>query len=119
MRRCCLILLCCALATGGQWARGGEEDDWINLFNGKDLTGWRVNENSKSFRVEDGMIIVSGPRAHAFYVGEDGKASFRNFHLQARVMTFPTDSSKARASPTSIRVIATTDPIIIARPIAC
>ena len=94
MRPCCLILMCvAAMTTGGHPAGGGEEDGWISLFNGQDLSGWRVNEDSKSFRVEDGMIVVNGPRAHAFYVGEDGKASFRNFHFQAQVMTFPKANS--------------------------
>ena len=93
MRQCCLIMMCVAATAFGHSAKAAEQDGWLSLFNGKDLDGWRVSENSKSFRVEDGMMIVEGPRAHAFYVGEDGKASFRNFHLQAQVMTFPKANS--------------------------
>ena len=67
-----------------------EEDDkgWIKMFNGKDLSGWKVAENEKSVYVEDGKIVTYGPRAHAFYVG-DGKAEFKNFEFKAKVMTMP------------------------------
>ena len=34
-------------------------------------------------------MVVHGPRAHAFYVGEDGSASFKDFHFKAEVMTLP------------------------------
>lgn len=43
------------------------QEDWVSLFNGKDLAGWQVkikghevNENFRNtFRVEDSMIRVS------------------------------------------------------------
>lgn len=71
-------------------------DDWVKLFNGKDLTGWKIPPNtngdfkeiipikSKSgavigydakmkdgttqqlWRVEDGILIGSGPHSHLF-----------------------------------------------------
>ncbi len=66
-----------------------QEKEWISLFNGKDLSGWKVNENPQSIRVEDGCLITNGPCSHAFFVGPDGKADFTNFHLQAEVMTQP------------------------------
>lgn len=74
-----VILLC-----GGAQAQDAE---FKPLFNGKDLSGWKVSENSESVVVEEGAIITHGERAHAFYVGEDGKASFKNFHLKAKVKT--------------------------------
>ena len=83
------LLICPA----GHPARGAENGEWMSLFNGRDLSGWRVSENPDSVRVEDGMIVVHGPRAHAFYVGEDGKATFRNFHFQAQVRTSPGSNS--------------------------
>jgi len=94
MRRfSCLLMFCATWTTMGPWTLAAENDEWITLFNGKDLTGWRVGENPDSVKVEDGMIVVHGPRAHAFYVGEDGKATFRNFHLQAQVLTYPKANS--------------------------
>ena len=69
------------------------EDGWITLFNGKDLTGWKSNEEGEGktgvFTVEDGQIKVSGGRSHLFYVGADGKASFKNFELKAKFKTMP------------------------------
>ncbi len=65
------------------------QDDWTSMFNGKNLDGWRVNENAESVYIEDGCIVTHGPRAHVFYVGEGGKASFKNFHFKAKVKTMP------------------------------
>ena len=61
--------------------------DWTNLFNGTDLTGWRIGENPDSFSVQDGLMVADGPRAHAFYVGPDGAASFKDFVFETEVFT--------------------------------
>jgi hypothetical protein len=70
-----------------------QESAWIQLFTGKDLQGWRVSENPSSFSVENGLIKVSGPRAHAFYVGDVGGADFKNFELLVEVKTLPKANS--------------------------
>lgn len=71
-------------------------DDWVNLFNGKDLTGWKIHPHPSGsiaevitvksddgkvtgydgklkdgkvvhlWRVEDGILIGSGPSSHLF-----------------------------------------------------
>lgn len=69
------------------------QEDWVSMFNGKDLSGWRVNENKGSVYVEDGALVTHGPRAHAFFVGDDGKADFKDFHFKAKVMTKPKANS--------------------------
>jgi hypothetical protein len=43
--------------------------------------------------VEEGRLKVSGGRAHLFYVGPDGNASFTNFEFTAKVMTTPGSNS--------------------------
>jgi hypothetical protein len=69
-------------------------EEWIRLFNGKDLAGWKANDSSpERFTVADGMLKTSGGPAHLFFVGTDGKASFRNFELKAKVMTTPNSNS--------------------------
>ncbi len=76
-------------------------DGWLSLFNGKDLTGWKSNtatddknESGDSvFTVENGELKVSGGRAHLFYVGPDGNASFKNFEVKAKVKTTPGSNS--------------------------
>ncbi|MCP5516062.1 MAG: beta-propeller fold lactonase family protein [Verrucomicrobiales bacterium] len=67
----------------------GAESDWIPLFNGRTLEGWRAGENAASFRVVEGMIACDGPRAHLFYEGPAGGARFRNFELSAEVLSRP------------------------------
>lgn len=78
---------------GFQFSTLAQESDWIQLFTGKDLQGWRVSENPSSFSVENGLIKVSGPRAHAFYVGDVGGADFKNFELLVEVKTLPKANS--------------------------
>lgn len=71
------------------------------MFNGKDLTGWKSNgstedqptEKAGVFSVKNGELVVSGGRAHLFYQGADGKASFRNFEFRAKVKTTPGSNS--------------------------
>ena len=63
---------------------------WTTMFNGKDLTGWKANDETPNvFKVEDGVLKVDGGgRAHLFY-GADGAASFKNFEFKAKVKTTP------------------------------
>ncbi len=65
----------------------GDGGGYASLFNGKDLTGWKVNENPESVRVEKGAIVVKGQRAHVFYDGPVYHHDFKNFELRAMVMT--------------------------------
>lgn len=61
--------------------------EWVEMFDGKSLKGWKVNtENPKTFSVEGGAIKVFGPRAHVFY-GEDGNAKFKDFEFECEVKT--------------------------------
>ena len=57
------------------------------LFDGRSFAGWKAAEHAESFRIEDGAIVCSGPRAHLFYVGADGRAEFENFELTLEVKT--------------------------------
>ncbi|MEM9529112.1 MAG: DUF1080 domain-containing protein [Bacteroidota bacterium] len=69
------------------------QDDWTSLFNGKNLDGWKASENPETFSVEDGMIVVDGPRAHLFYVGDVNDHTFKNFEFKADVKTTPGSNS--------------------------
>lgn len=57
------------------------------LFDGESLDGWKVSENPDSFTVADGAIVAKGERAHCFYTGEVGDATFDDFELRMDVMT--------------------------------
>ena len=63
------------------------EKGWTSLFNGKDLTGWKINESPETYSVKDGAIVANGNRSHCFYVGDFNNHSFRNFELKVDVMT--------------------------------
>jgi opacity protein-like surface antigen len=80
------------LATVLCTAAASAADGWTSIFNGKDLSGWKSNaatENQPAgvFSAKNGELIVSGGRAHLFYVGADGDANFKNFEFKAKVKT--------------------------------
>ncbi len=68
-------------------ASGHNSDEWISLFDGKSLDGWKVGANAETFKVEDGKIVVNGETAHLFYDGDVQSHNFKNFEFKADVMT--------------------------------
>ena len=66
---------------------------WISLFDGKSFDGWQINENPGTFKIENGAIVVNGPRAHMFYEGPAQDHNFKNFEFKAMVMTTPGSNS--------------------------
>ena len=63
------------------------EPGFTSLFNGKDLTGWRIGPATETFTVQDGIIVVKGATSHCYYDGSFRDHSFRNFELKVDVMT--------------------------------
>ncbi|HYP16908.1 MAG TPA: DUF1080 domain-containing protein, partial [Opitutus sp.] len=70
---------------------GAEEAEWVPLFDGRTLEGWKAAEHPASFKVVDGAIVCDGPRAHLFYTGPGGgdASVFEDFEFTAEVMTKP------------------------------
>ncbi len=66
-----------------------KDEGFVSLFNGKDLSGWKVSENPASARVEDGKLVTNGPRAHVFYVGDVKSHVFKNFEFKCDVLVKP------------------------------
>ena len=83
------FLLCVAVALASCFSvtSKAEDGEFIKLFNGKNLDGWKASENVDSWSVEDGAIVCNGPRSHLFYVGEG--APFKDFHFIGEVKTTP------------------------------
>jgi hypothetical protein len=81
------------LMTGANSKKEAPKDGWIPLFDGKSLKGWKASENPATFKVEKGMIVVEGPRAHLFYEGSVNNHQFKNFEFKAQVMTTPGSNS--------------------------
>lgn len=87
---CLLAFASCMNAHAAEPAAAEQADQaWQPLFDGKTLDGWRASEAPGSFTVQDGAIVVRGPRSHLFYVGTVADHDFRNFELQLDVMTKP------------------------------
>jgi hypothetical protein len=56
---------------------------WVQLFNGKDLTGWKTRpEQPGNWHVENGAIVSGGDRSHLF----SERSDFENFHLRVEAM---------------------------------
>jgi hypothetical protein len=71
-----------------------DRDGWYQLFNGKDLTGWKkAEENEDTIQVIDGEIVMKGPRCHLFYDGPVEDANFKNFEWKCEVLTKPKSNS--------------------------
>jgi hypothetical protein len=71
-----------------------DQDGWYSLFNGQDLTGWKISQdNPATFQVVDGIIVVHGPRAHLYYAGPVENANFKNFEWKCEIMTKPRANS--------------------------
>jgi len=86
----CLML---TISDAGPAQTGVASNEWAPLFDGETLAGWRANENSETFRVQDGMIVAQGRRSHLFYAGPVANHNFTNFELMAEVKTAPKANS--------------------------
>ncbi len=65
------------------------DENWIPLFDGRSLNGWKPSESASSWKVRDGTLAFDGPRSHLFYTGPVRSADFKNFELKADVLTQP------------------------------
>ena len=63
------------------------DHDWITLFDGSSLDGWRASETKDTFQLRDGMLVANGERSHLFYVGDVNGGKFQNFELKVDVKT--------------------------------
>ena len=89
MRRTNLLIILLITLTLSTSANLLAQDDWVSLFDGQSLEGWKANENPETFSIENGTIVVAGPRAHLFYVGNVHDHTFKNFEFKADVKTMP------------------------------
>jgi hypothetical protein len=74
------------LGSSSPTASGDDKKDddkgWVALFNGKDLDGWKVFPNGTGpWKVEDGILIGSGPASHLF----SERGDYENFRYRVEV----------------------------------
>ena len=56
-----LAAACLAILTGHAAAQSAEAPQFIDLFNGTDLTGWvDVNTSPETWSVRDGLLVCTG-----------------------------------------------------------
>jgi hypothetical protein len=90
MKKIMMLMLGLSLAAVPAFCQRGE---WISLFDGKSLNGWRVGANAATFHVDSGMIIVHGNTAHLFYDGPVMDHRFKDFELKVELLTHPKANS--------------------------
>ncbi len=75
-----VVLAALTLAVGGDEVSAGGKDGWVQLFNGKDLKGWKSHPKSPGmWRVENGVIISGGGAvSHLF----SDRGDYENFHYR-------------------------------------
>jgi len=61
-----------------------DKESWVQLFNGRDLTGWKVYpKGTGKWRVEEGILIGSGPASHLF--SERGDYTDFRYRVEAMI----------------------------------
>jgi serine/threonine protein kinase len=59
-----------------------DTDGWVQLFNGKDLSGWKTHKDQPGdWSVEGGVIVGRAPRSHLY----TDRGDYENFHIRAEV----------------------------------
>lgn len=84
-------LLICILCSTVLLSCNSEE--WISLFDGETLEGWKPSENVDSWKIENGAIVTAGDRSHLFYDGDVLDHDFKNFEFMVDVLTKPGSNS--------------------------
>lgn len=59
-----------------------EESGWVRLFNGKDLTGWKIHGEKDQWRVEDGIIVGQSEGGEYGYLATE--KTYKNFELEVK-----------------------------------
>lgn len=82
MRQLSMVVLSGLLLVG--CALDSNESNWIDLFNGMDLSDWRTNRAEGSFTVKEGLLVAHSLdlRSHLFNVGDTKEPiAFKDFEL--------------------------------------
>jgi hypothetical protein len=81
------VLLCSLVLLRG-WPLAAEEKKpeekgWVQLFNGRDLTGWKTHPEDKAkWEVKDGILIGTGPVGHLY----SERGDYVNFRYRVEAM---------------------------------
>jgi hypothetical protein len=67
-----------------RWAGADDtkSEGWVQLFNGKDLTGWKTHpKNAGKWEVKDGVIIGTGTTKESSHLFSE-RGDYENFHYR-------------------------------------
>src|SRR2546421_12599797 len=81
------VLVGWAAVLGPAAADDRKDDDkgWVQLFNGKDLEGWKTHPADKAvWKVEDGVLIGTGKHVGHLYTKRGDYANFR-YRVEAKI----------------------------------
>jgi Domain of Unknown Function (DUF1080) len=76
-----VVAIPCVVNLAAPAADDKKDDDkgWVQLFNGKDLSGWKTHPEDKAkWEVKDGAIVGTGPVGHLY----TEKGDYENFHFK-------------------------------------
>src|SRR5262245_5518795 len=79
------LILCALLIALPAPAEEAKDDakGWVQLFNGKDLTGWETHEKDQAkWEAQDVVIVGTGKVGHLYSKRDD----FENFHYRMEAM---------------------------------
>jgi hypothetical protein len=81
MRRTYSLLTITALLFFGCFSSASDEEGYESIFNGKDLTGWRIHGEPQQWRVEDGIIKSESVGDAYSYLATEKE--YKNFSIVA------------------------------------
>lgn len=81
-RLCLGVLVSAVILHGTMIGADSNDEKWVDLFNGKDLTGWKTHPDDKAkWAVVDGLIVGTGPAGHLF----SERGDYKNFKYRMEV----------------------------------
>ncbi|MCR9117942.1 MAG: DUF1080 domain-containing protein [bacterium] len=96
MKQCCAIIALFAISTccGSIYA-----DDWVTLFDGKSLSGWKPSRDNTQFAVAEGVIVgTSSGQTHFLHTVD----TYGDFELELEVKLHDTDLNSGIQIRTSL-----------------
>ncbi len=80
--------LCTAFISISLWCSSAFADDWVTLFDGNSLDGWKPSRNNTQFAIVDGVIVGSSSSQTQFLHTVE---TYGDFELELEVKLHDTD----------------------------
>jgi hypothetical protein len=78
-----LVAATCVASACADDQKKADDKGWVQLFDGKDLVGWKTHPDDKAvWTVKDGILIGTGPKGHLF----SERGDYENFDYRVEAM---------------------------------